>query len=97
MCACCLCAPATWRAHPPTPPPVGGSLQVCAFHEWNLDGLVEMVWEYLDLVGGWTGGWCTLSANTRARGWGALVHLVLRLSADTLQTLRTCPAMHLQM
>ncbi|MEW5306315.1 MAG: hypothetical protein WDW38_007125 [Sanguina aurantia] len=22
---------------------------VCAFHEWNLDGLVEMVWEYLDL------------------------------------------------
>lgn len=25
-------------------------LQVCAYHEWNLDGLVEMVWEYLDLV-----------------------------------------------
>lgn len=24
--------------------------QVCAYHEWNLDGLVEMVWEYLDLV-----------------------------------------------
>ena len=23
---------------------------ICAFHEWNLDGLVEMVWEYLDLV-----------------------------------------------
>ncbi|KXZ57060.1 DRG1 protein [Gonium pectorale] len=23
---------------------------VCAFHEWNLDGLVEMCWEYLDLV-----------------------------------------------
>eukprot|EP00878_Enallax_costatus_P003091 GHUV01003290.1.p1 GENE.GHUV01003290.1~~GHUV01003290.1.p1 ORF type:complete len:370 (+),score=92.02 GHUV01003290.1:198-1307(+) len=23
---------------------------VCAYHEWNLDGLVEMVWEYLDLV-----------------------------------------------
>jgi ribosome-interacting GTPase 1 len=25
-------------------------LQVCAYHEWNLDGLVEMCWEYLDLV-----------------------------------------------
>lgn len=23
---------------------------ICAFLEWNLDGLVEMVWEYLDLV-----------------------------------------------
>ena len=23
---------------------------MCAFHEWNLDGLVEMCWEYLDLV-----------------------------------------------
>ncbi len=23
---------------------------ICAFHEWNLDGLVEMVWDYLDLV-----------------------------------------------
>lgn len=23
---------------------------ICAFHEWNLDGLVEMIWEYLDLV-----------------------------------------------
>jgi ribosome-interacting GTPase 1 len=23
---------------------------VCAYHEWNLDGLVEMCWEYLDLV-----------------------------------------------
>jgi hypothetical protein len=23
---------------------------ICAFHEWNLDGLVEMCWEYLDLV-----------------------------------------------
>ena len=22
---------------------------ICAFLEWNLDGLVEMVWEYLDL------------------------------------------------
>jgi ribosome-interacting GTPase 1 len=28
----------------------GALLQVCAYHEWNLDGLVEMVWEYLDLV-----------------------------------------------
>lgn len=25
-------------------------LQVCAFLEWNLDGLVEMIWEYLGLV-----------------------------------------------
>lgn len=24
--------------------------QICAYHEWNLDGLVELVWEYLDLV-----------------------------------------------
>lgn len=23
---------------------------VCAYHEWNLDGLVEMAWEYLDLI-----------------------------------------------
>ena len=23
---------------------------ICAYHEWNLDGLVEMMWEYLDLV-----------------------------------------------
>jgi hypothetical protein len=23
---------------------------VCAYHEWNLDGLVEMMWQYLDLV-----------------------------------------------
>jgi hypothetical protein len=23
---------------------------ICAFHEWNLDGLVEMCWDYLDLV-----------------------------------------------
>lgn len=23
---------------------------VCAYHEWNLDGLMEMVWEYLDLL-----------------------------------------------
>lgn len=23
---------------------------MCAYHEWNLDGLVEMCWEYLDLV-----------------------------------------------
>eukprot|EP00210_Caulerpa_lentillifera_P004281 g4084.t1 len=23
---------------------------ICAYHEWNLDGLVEMIWEYLDLV-----------------------------------------------
>jgi hypothetical protein len=23
---------------------------VCAYLEWNLDGLVEMVWEYLDLI-----------------------------------------------
>ncbi len=23
---------------------------VCAYHEWNLDGLVEQVWEYLDLL-----------------------------------------------
>lgn len=22
---------------------------VCAYHEWNLDGLIEMMWEYLDL------------------------------------------------
>lgn len=23
---------------------------VCAYMEWNLDGLVEMIWEYLDLI-----------------------------------------------
>ena len=23
---------------------------VCAYHNWNLDGLVEMIWEYLDLL-----------------------------------------------
>lgn len=23
---------------------------VCAYHEWNLDGLIEMIWEYLDLT-----------------------------------------------
>lgn len=23
---------------------------VCAYHEWNLDGLVEMCWEYLELT-----------------------------------------------
>lgn len=23
---------------------------VCAYHEWNLDGLVEMIWEYLQLI-----------------------------------------------
>jgi hypothetical protein len=23
---------------------------VCAYHEWNLDGLVELIWEYLDLL-----------------------------------------------
>ena len=23
---------------------------VCAYHDWNLDGLVEMIWEYLDLL-----------------------------------------------
>ena len=23
---------------------------VCAYHEWNLDGLIEMIWRYLDLV-----------------------------------------------
>ena len=23
---------------------------VCAYHDWNLDGLVEMAWEYLDLL-----------------------------------------------
>lgn len=23
---------------------------ICAYHEWNLDGLVEMIWDYLDLV-----------------------------------------------
>jgi small GTP-binding protein len=23
---------------------------VCAYHEWNLDGLVDLIWEYLDLV-----------------------------------------------
>lgn len=23
---------------------------VCAYHEWNLDGLVDMIWEYLDLL-----------------------------------------------
>lgn len=23
---------------------------VCAYHEWNLDGLVEMIWEYLNLI-----------------------------------------------
>lgn len=24
---------------------------ICAFLEWNLDGLVEMCWDYLDMVG----------------------------------------------
>ena len=23
---------------------------VCAYHDWNLDGLVEMTWEYLALI-----------------------------------------------
>lgn len=23
---------------------------ICAYHEWNLDGLVEMIWEYIDPV-----------------------------------------------
>ncbi len=23
---------------------------VCAYHNWNLDGLVEMIWEYLNLL-----------------------------------------------
>lgn len=23
---------------------------VCAYQEWNLDGLVDMIWEYLDLI-----------------------------------------------
>lgn len=23
---------------------------VCAYHEWNLDGLIEMIWRYLDLI-----------------------------------------------
>lgn len=23
---------------------------VCAYHEWNLDGLIDMIWRYLDLV-----------------------------------------------
>ena len=23
---------------------------VCAYLEWNLDGLVDMIWEYLDLI-----------------------------------------------
>lgn len=23
---------------------------VCAYHEWNLDGLVEMIWEYIDVL-----------------------------------------------
>ena len=42
---------------------------VCAYHEWNLDGLVEMV-----RGGGWVGGW--------ACGWvAAFVHSVLRACA----------------
>lgn len=23
---------------------------ICAYHEWNLDGLVEMIWDYLELI-----------------------------------------------
>ena len=23
---------------------------VCAYHEWNLDGLVEMIWDYIDVL-----------------------------------------------
>lgn len=23
---------------------------VCAYLEWNLDGLIDMIWEYLDLI-----------------------------------------------
>ncbi len=26
---------------------------ICAFLEWNLDGLVEMCWDYLDMVRRW--------------------------------------------
>jgi hypothetical protein len=44
---------------------------ICAFHEWNLDGLVEMIWEYLDLVRGagaaWGWGW----------GWGCCLPAVM--------------------
>jgi hypothetical protein len=38
------CIVLTWPAAAAAAP------QVCAYHEWNLDGLVEMCWEYLDLV-----------------------------------------------
>ncbi len=34
----------------PLPPRLPHYCPICAFHEWNLDGLVEMAWEYLDLV-----------------------------------------------
>ena len=23
---------------------------VCAYHEWNLDGLVDMIWDYIDVL-----------------------------------------------
>ena len=31
-------------------PPLCFPHQVCAYLDWNLDGLVEMIWEYLSLT-----------------------------------------------
>lgn len=36
---------------------------VCAYHEWNLDGLVEMIWEYLHLLRLYT------KPKVRGRDW----------------------------
>jgi hypothetical protein len=34
---------------------------ICAFMDWNLDGLVEMCWDYLDMVAGALGTWALMS------------------------------------
>ena len=52
---------------------------VCAYHEWNLDGLVEMIWEYLDLLRIYT----KPKARTRLC---MLVGRVARLSSGAVDT-----------
>ena len=42
---------------------------VCAYLEWNLDGLVEMIWEYLDLLRVYTKPKVRTAAAPPSRPW----------------------------
>jgi len=60
---------------------------ICAYLDWNMEGLIEMVWDYLAMVGGLGG-----HGGSRCPWWLAIVAMGAMVGGHGGCALRCCLA-----